>query len=371
MENKIKNLKISHFKSIEEINISCKKINIFIGKPNVGKSNILEAISLLSPYNTSDVMKLGASVIRYEQVKDLFYFKNSKLPIKIESNIGTAVVDYVYHADEYLYCLLPKDFQGIEQIIENDQYSNINVLKDNFEKSVSTLHDLNESTIPKRGIAPGFMEVSEDGKFRSDSFPTINNNPIKFYLFKKLLKEELGKNRFYQYLLPPNGINLLAVLENYNNLMAFCQEKFEEYDLALLIDKYAVVNKLEILRVEKHYLYTIPYSSIADTLQRMIFHQAAIISNQNSIILFEEPEAHSFPPYIKELAESIAEDESNQYFIATHSPFILNTILENTSFENVNLFKVSYENHKTSLYKYSDEELGDLLNFGEDIFFNI
>lgn len=371
MENKIENLKISNFKSIEEINISCKKINIFIGKPNVGKSNILEALSLLNPYNTSYANRLAASTIRYEQVKDLFYFKDAKLPIKIESDLGSAVIDYIYHVDKYLYRLFPKEYKIKNQIFEYDSFSSINEIKDNFIKSVTSLSDLNEHVIPRRGVTAAFMQISEDGELRSEDIAVINNNPIRFYLFKKFLKEEYGTNRFYQYLLPPNGNNLLAVLENYPELMAYCHEKLQEYNLELLISKDTSANKIEILRIEKPYIYKIPYTSIADTLQRMIFHQAAIISNQNSIILFEEPEAHSFPPYIKELAESIAEDQTNQYFIATHSPFILNSILENTSFENINLFKVSYENHKTSLYKYSDDELGDLLNFGEDIFFNI
>jgi hypothetical protein len=335
----------------------------------VGKSNILEAISLLNPYNTSETLKLGASSIRYEQIKDLFYFKNSKQPIKIETNLGSAVVNYVYNANQYLYRLFPKGFKNIESIIENDQNNAIYELKNKFKEQVSPLTDFIESVNPKSEIASSFITIDEVGKMAFDEIRASSNNPIRYYLFKKFLKEELGKNRFYRFLLPPNGINLLAVLENHPDLMAFCEDKFAEYNLNLLIDNESKAP--EIHRIEKPYTYKIPYTSVADTLQRMIFHQAAIISNQDSIILFEEPEAHSFPPYIKELTESICNDNSNQYFIATHSPFILNTVLESVSFEDINIFKVSYENHKTNLYNYSDEELEDLLNFGEDIFFNI
>ncbi len=44
----IKDLRVSNFKSIKTLELDCKRINIFIGAPNVGKSNILEALSLFS-----------------------------------------------------------------------------------------------------------------------------------------------------------------------------------------------------------------------------------------------------------------------------------------------------------------------------------
>ncbi len=44
----IKKLLIRNFKSIVSAEIDCKRLNILIGPPNSGKSNILEAIGLLS-----------------------------------------------------------------------------------------------------------------------------------------------------------------------------------------------------------------------------------------------------------------------------------------------------------------------------------
>lgn len=35
-------VEIKNFKSIKDLRLDCKRVNIFIGKPNVGKSNILE-----------------------------------------------------------------------------------------------------------------------------------------------------------------------------------------------------------------------------------------------------------------------------------------------------------------------------------------
>ena len=38
----IADLEISNFKSIKHLQLDYRRINIFIGEPNVGKSNILE-----------------------------------------------------------------------------------------------------------------------------------------------------------------------------------------------------------------------------------------------------------------------------------------------------------------------------------------
>ena len=40
---------IKNFKSIDEVLISLNRVNVLIGRPETGKSNILEAFGLLSP----------------------------------------------------------------------------------------------------------------------------------------------------------------------------------------------------------------------------------------------------------------------------------------------------------------------------------
>ena len=44
----IKTLEIKNFKSIKHLQLDCKRVNLFIGKPNTGKSNILESAGLFS-----------------------------------------------------------------------------------------------------------------------------------------------------------------------------------------------------------------------------------------------------------------------------------------------------------------------------------
>jgi AAA15 family ATPase/GTPase len=49
----ITKLDIENYKSIQKLSLSPGRVNLFIGKPASGKSNIIEAISLLSKRNVS------------------------------------------------------------------------------------------------------------------------------------------------------------------------------------------------------------------------------------------------------------------------------------------------------------------------------
>jgi AAA15 family ATPase/GTPase len=111
---------------------------------------------------------------------------------------------------------------------------------------------------------------------------------------------------------------------------------------------------------------------MADTLQRLIFYMAAIIANKNSVLLFEEPESHMFPPYISILVNDIIADEhNNQYFIATHSPFVLNDLMENLKNEELSIFAVGIRNGETTIKRITDEEMHEIYQFGIDLFFNL
>ena len=63
---------IKNFKSIKDLKLEPKKYNIFIGEPNVGKSNILEAISVLNPFYSAN-NKFLEGIVRYKSLLNLFF----------------------------------------------------------------------------------------------------------------------------------------------------------------------------------------------------------------------------------------------------------------------------------------------------------
>lgn len=109
-----------------------------------------------------------------------------------------------------------------------------------------------------------------------------------------------------------------------------------------------------------------------ETLQRIIFYLTILHSNKNSVIAFEEPEAHVFPYYVKFLAERITfDDKDNQFFISTHNPYFAISIIEKTMSNDINVFLTYLENYQTKVKALTQKQIEELLDLGAGLFFNI
>lgn len=322
MSEFIEYIDIQNFKSIKSRKIEgCKRINLFIGRPNVGKSNILEALSMFSlPYLRENTSKKLSNLVRVEHESELFYNGNIENDARIITNIGKCEMGY--NSKEGL--LVNVDFY-------NDSY---------------------------------FLKVDSNLNVKNNSKHEWFEPPIKRYVYKPDVKY---KKAHAQYLIPPFGSNLLSIIENYEELKSQVIKFFKDYGLDIAFDKAS--QTIKIIQQKNGNLFLIPYNSIADTLQRIIFYKAAIASNDDSILLFEEPEAHSFPPYMTHLTQEMIYKKDCQFFVATHSPFILNDLLEN-AIDDLAVFIVQYRNKSTYLRKMDRDELHEIFQNGVDLFTN-
>ena len=66
-------LEIRNFKSVENVELSCRRVNILIGEPNTGKSNLLEALGLISNVGYFDPPTDLQTFVRCDEVSNLFY----------------------------------------------------------------------------------------------------------------------------------------------------------------------------------------------------------------------------------------------------------------------------------------------------------
>lgn len=367
MKNNITNLEINNFKSIKRIEMACKRINVLIGKPNVGKSNILEALSLyITPY--CDVhRKVLEDYIRYEKLSNLMYDQNRKNQVSVISNIGFASMYFELNSINQYVFMLGSD-PGI--LYEMSKYeATLGDMRDYFYQISGVNNNLPISEPPSI-TRPFFTHLSDHHQnllngnqdFRSNSYLT----PIKKYHFKSLKQHTSPLTAFLR---PPYGDNLYSILESNTSLFDECTHFFNEYGLELLVD--TEYEKIDVQKKVGNRVYKIPYSLAADTLQRIIFHLAAIETNYDSILLLEEPENHSFPPYISLLANKIIENKKNQFFIATHSPYMLTEFIEQCPPEEVAIFVAGYKNYETTIKRLNDEEIKNIMETDIDLFFNI
>ncbi|MEJ7680473.1 MAG: AAA family ATPase [Segetibacter sp.] len=86
--NYIKNIEIKNFKSIRHQKIDdCRRVNVFIGYPNVGKSNILEAIGLFNLLDTQEGNTIEfKDIVRINELSQLFTNGDITSKISIQVN---------------------------------------------------------------------------------------------------------------------------------------------------------------------------------------------------------------------------------------------------------------------------------------------
>lgn len=349
----IKNLIIKNFKSIKNLELNCSKCNIFIGEPNVGKSNILEALgvysSLLYNRQTKDQKLISNEFVRYDNLLNLFYNNFIQKKIELITDKSRILIEAKENYFEYLVC---KTDLG-EKYDENQEMN-----RDIIKPQVIFEAGLKNDGKYYSGPSPGRLEAEK--KLRS-FLPNV-----KMYKHVEL-NQFLSKD--FAFSNPPSGNNLLTVLQTHENLYQLFNDILHPFNLRLMLRE--IDEKIEFLRDAKGKLITIPFSLIAETFQQLFLIIAAIETNEDSIIVIEEPETHVFPKYTKKIAEMIAKNEkSNQFFISTHNPYFLISLIEKAKEKDVSIFAVEFVNNETQVKKLDNTDIKLLLE-GEDPFFNI
>ena len=97
----IHKLSVKNFKSIKQLEIDCRRINLFIGEPNVGKSNILETLGFLSRGGHES----GAlsDYVRFQYAQNLFYDNLTDEAVEIEIEPDYIIGARLTYSNERLF----------------------------------------------------------------------------------------------------------------------------------------------------------------------------------------------------------------------------------------------------------------------------
>ena len=203
MTKMIKNLEIKNFKSIKHLKLDCKKINVFIGEPNTGKSNILESLGFLSFLDNEYSLK---NFIRFENMINLYYDMNISNDIYFKFNGDTI---------------------------------QIKSIGNNFEVTCNKEHVATLN--PSGGLSSAKRKV------------TIP--PFKFYKFQIMTQFPRTEPNF---LYPPHGDNLLTILLTNTEVRKDAYELLNKFGLKLVVkpvEKIIEIQK-EIFGLIVSYPYT-------------------------------------------------------------------------------------------------------------------
>jgi AAA15 family ATPase/GTPase len=355
--NHIENIEIKNFKSIRHARLDgCRRINVLVGPPNAGKSNVLEALGLYTYVNESNFKSFKSKIeentvslnqlVRYSKFSDLFF----------DGDLTNAIEIHLADTLSSLY--------GVRDLT-------VNITPEELLKFSFSIKSALDNQIKNRYA----IKVNKSGECELDYYEGKRQLEYKQLNIKKydFRSDFFDKGNAAGELLSPNGQNLFALIAHNKQLRDVAADLFKQYGLKLFIDKDK--NDFKLAKpTGEDIIYLISFQQIADTLQRLLFHIAATISNNNAILLFEEPEAHMYPPYISKFtSEMIYENRDNQYFLTTHSPFVLNDIMENVDKAQYAIYTVGYnkENGETLIHRITDEQIDEMYQYGIDLFFNM
>jgi AAA15 family ATPase/GTPase len=324
----IHNIEIKNFKSIRHAVIDgCKRVNVFVGAPNVGKSNILEALSLFA------ISKITPSISEFIRLKEhTTLFFDGDIGKTIEVILDDIFRLKAFSKKDVIVFLAEHDRNG-HGFSAIDKVSN----KPYLQREGIVAESIGQYEIFSLPNSKGY---GMDFEGQIDSI-RLNDSGKRLQILKYEFKNDaiLAKSNSNWQLDQPFGANIFNIISSNSSLRNSIQELFQPYNLELLFD--ARSQAFTILKRTASGIFSIPYELIADTLQRLIFYKTAIQTTKDAVLLFEEPEAHMYPPYIaKFTADMIYDENANQYFITTHSPFVVNDIMENLKKEDYAIYTV-------------------------------
>jgi predicted ATPase len=315
---------IQNFKSIKRASLELRRVNVFIGDTNTGKSNILEALTLFSQGAMDD--ELGSGLVRYGKLADLFHAKDQSEPVYVQ------IDGYAYRIElkggHYLMPYLRRTSSGMEEMAHY--------------------------TVQPTGKTAGFKG-------------SLFNMKVLRYEYRSDV--QFGAN-IAKHLEPPYGSNLPGLLASNRELRDRIGEILKERGVRIIVDNEENTISLPYAR-EEGVEVRLPYRSVSETLRRYIFIYVAMqTAPGDTTLLFDEPEQNTFPFYTKHIAEMMALDTTHQYVVTTHNEYLLRSLIEKTPENDLAVFVThTGPDHETLVKRMTKEALGEMMDM--DVFFNI
>lgn len=325
----IDHVHIEHFKSLKKVDFKTKRVNVFIGEPNSGKTSILEAMNFFAMNSVSNV--LSKDFFRFRTIKDLFYDGIIDTPFVVRLNDSVVVCTYGYNES------------GTAAVNQYRLYR----------------------SIPDQNIDDSIV-IEHNGQVHHLTGQKNFSTNILYYQYKNIKDYRESLRTFLD---PPFGENLPGLLVRSENLRRQVSLILNSFGYRLM--QKPETNELEIVKIVDDVIYNYPFITVSETIKRFIFIEMAINSNKNSILLFDEPEANMFPFYNKQIAEEIGLNKENQYFITTHNPYLLMSLIEKTPIKELNVCICKMEDYQTKIYPIPARKMSEFFELGSDAFYNL
>lgn len=333
------------------------KFNVFCGPNNSGKSTVLDFIFKHLPRNQQNgSVDLSRSFIdtldRHEHNDDPIWIslgipkenaieavvsKNSKLQNSSELEYLQSLMENLCNENMFWiekrigltdnWAAREQDYKLIARFLRNDYWNNLwsamnpgkyggDILSHWVPETIRRIIDSQNVTFPLVRMVPSMRRIGP----KDQSFEDFNG----VGLIEKLAQ------------LQNPGIHELRNRDVFNKINEFLRVVTRSSKAEILIPhdrKHILVNLDERI---------LPLSSLGTGIEQVVMISAFCTISKSEIVCLEEPEIHLHPLLQRRMMEYLNSSTDNQYFIATHSPTIID-------FSPSSVYRVKQEYGKTKV----------------------
>lgn len=328
------------------------KVNIFVGQNNVGKSNVLRALAMLSDY----IKRPRREAIVFDEV-DIHIGREAKprwyLPLDTaDPSVRARVLDSMVEPVSVdkrrrLRSIADKLIQGLplEGGLRCAVFDASAADRERLHPSVELMYDRMRNPVPGTSqLTPNewselwqALANSGGGGAKDHWIPFVLERLCRFDHFPMSGVELIDAHRrigdhgtTYAGL---NGQGLISRLgdlsrpdfdkrqdvKKFESINRFLQDVTEQPNARIIIPKSEKEIQVEIDGK------LLPLQNLGTGLHQVVIFAAAATAVDNVLLCIEEPEVHLHPRLQKKLLGFLGRETTNQYFITTHSAHLLDT----------------------------------------------
>ncbi|MGL5413098.1 AAA family ATPase [Cetobacterium sp.] len=381
----LKELEISGYKGFDYFQLkNLQKINIIVGKNNIGKTSLLEGIEYFS--NPLDLIKLWKRLsVRKEESN--FYYRVRDL---FNKDISSKRMDFSFcYGDDFCKVSIKKTeeekivFKSEPLIIDEEEIHIKNIINRKLSLIYENMKNDNEEEFDTDAMNGFFLKLLtkeksalEEKKYLNLNFEIKKNNVLtkkKIKVSKDMeLKNENPKELFQCIQLSPLDYlkgdyakqAITEIIESQNKKLLIKPLKFFDENI-IDINYSAVIKDYTLTLNKKGKKYALPISEFGDGLKKTLVLLSHIYGMKSGVLLIDEIENGLHKDVLLDVYRAIifsAKNKNLQIILTTHSlEAIKNIIYSEENISNIALHKIEKFNERFYVDSYIGEELEEYL----------
>ena len=240
-----------------------------------------------------------------------------------------------------------------EKNFKKDMYNNYSVQLEYNNSYYFDGHSFNDIKNNEKNFFKVFFTMLSTENRLNITLPILYNNINDYFrlnIMDSLESSDEKINRLNNFLIRDFGKAIDVAQDSTENTFSKMYKMGSEDEIGETINSTKRIANRKLKKLENLH-------EQGDGIRSAVAILAALIVNEHSLFLIDEPEAFLHPPQARLLGNNIVElSESKQFFLATHNIDLIRGILEKNS-SRVKIIKINRDNNNNTIFKLNNQDI--------------